>query len=148
MIPWRRERPPITVFWPGEFHGLYSPGSCKESDTTEWLSLIHSWQDCACAYCSVMSNSCNPMDYSLPGSSVHGISQARILEWVAISSSRRSFQPRDQTIISCVSCIGSWILGCWATREAPIARLCSCKNKAETIARMYFGDFSQCLTFR
>ena len=38
---------------------------------------------------------CDPMDYSLPGSSVHGIFQARILEWVAISFSRRSSQPRD-----------------------------------------------------
>ena len=35
----RRERVPTLVFWPGEFHGLYSPWSCKESDTTEWLSL-------------------------------------------------------------------------------------------------------------
>ena len=39
---------------------------------------------------------CNPMDYSLPGSSVHGIFQARILAWVAISFSRGSSQPRDQ----------------------------------------------------
>ena len=38
---------------------------------------------------------CDPMDYSLPGSSVHGILQARILEWVAISSSRGSSQPRN-----------------------------------------------------
>ena len=38
---------------------------------------------------------CDPMDCSLPGSSVHGILQARILEWVAISLSRRSSQPRD-----------------------------------------------------
>ena len=38
---------------------------------------------------------CNPMDYSLPGSSVCGIFQARILEWVAIAFSRRSSQPRD-----------------------------------------------------
>ena len=43
---------------------------------------------------------CDPMDCSLPDSSVHGISQARILEWVAISSSRGSSQPRDQTHIS------------------------------------------------
>ena len=42
---------------------------------------------------------CNPMDYSPPGSSVHGIFQARILEWVAISFSRRSSQPRHQTHI-------------------------------------------------
>ena len=49
---------------------------------------------------------CDLMDCSPPGSSVHGILQARILDWVAISSSRGSSQPRDQTCISCVSCIG------------------------------------------
>ena len=38
-IPWRRERLPTPVFWPGEFHGLYRPWGHKESDTTEWLSL-------------------------------------------------------------------------------------------------------------
>ena len=38
-IPWRKERLPTTAFWPGEFHGLYSPWGCKESDTTEQLSL-------------------------------------------------------------------------------------------------------------
>ena len=45
---------------------------------------------------------CEPMDYSLPGSTVHGISQARILEWVAISFSRGSSWPRDQTHVSCM----------------------------------------------
>ena len=45
---------------------------------------------------------CKPMDCSLPGSSVHGISQAKILKWVAISFSRGSSQPRDQTHISCI----------------------------------------------
>jgi len=39
MIPWRRETLPTPVFWPWVFHGLYSPWGCKESDTTEWLSL-------------------------------------------------------------------------------------------------------------
>ena len=53
---------------------------------------------------------CNPTDCSPPGSSVHGILQARILEWVAISSSRGSSQPRDQTRVSCASCIGRQIL--------------------------------------
>jgi len=37
-IPWRRERLSTPVFWPGEFHGLYRPWGCKESDTTEQLS--------------------------------------------------------------------------------------------------------------
>ena len=41
---------------------------------------------------------CNPMDYSLPGSSVHGILQARILEWVAMPSSRGSPQPRSPVL--------------------------------------------------
>ena len=48
---------------------------------------------------------CDSMDYSPPGFSIHGISQARILEWVAISSSRGSSWPRDQTHVSCVSYI-------------------------------------------
>ena len=54
---------------------------------------------------------------SLPGSSVHGIFQARILEWLAISSFRGSSQPRDQTQVSWVSCFGRWILYHWTTGE-------------------------------
>ena len=46
---------------------------------------------------------CNPIDCSPPGSSVHGILQARILEWIAMPSSRGSSQPRDQTLVSYVS---------------------------------------------
>ena len=53
---------------------------------------------------------CSPMDSGLPGSSDQGISQARILEWVAISFSRGSSQLRDQTSVSYISCIGRWIL--------------------------------------
>ena len=45
---------------------------------------------------------CNPIDCSLLGSSVHGISQAKILEWVAIPCSRGLSRPRDQTLISCL----------------------------------------------
>ena len=66
--------------------------------------------------CVCVQSCCNPMDYSSQGSSVHGILQARILEWVSFS--RGSFQPRDQTCVSCVSCIGRWILYQWATWEA------------------------------
>ena len=58
---------------------------------------------------------CDPVDCSLPGSSVHGIFQARILEWVAISFSRGSSWPRDRTR---VSRIGGRHLNLWATREA------------------------------
>ena len=59
---------------------------------------------------AVLSYSCDPMDCSLPSSTVHEISQARILGWVAISFSRGSLQPRDRTCVSCVSCMGRWIL--------------------------------------
>ena len=61
---------------------------------------------------------CYPRDCSPPGSAVHGILQARTLEWVAISSSRGFSQPRDQTCASCISCLGRWILCPWATWEA------------------------------
>ena len=57
---------------------------------------------------------CDPMDYSPPGFSVHGIFQARILEWVAISFSRRSSRPRDWTQVSRI--IGRCFT-VWATRE-------------------------------
>ena len=57
------------------------------------------------------------MDSSLPGSSVHGIFQARILKQVAISYSKGSSQSRDQTHVSCVSCIGRWILYHFTTWE-------------------------------
>ena len=52
------------------------------------------------------STLCDPVDCSPPGSSVHGILQARIPEWVAMPSSRGSSQPRDWTYVSHVSCIG------------------------------------------
>ena len=71
-----------------------------------------------CGECSVMLESLWPMDCSLPGSSVHRISQARTLEWAAISSSRGTSQPRDWTQVSCASCTGRRVLYHWATREA------------------------------
>ena len=53
---------------------------------------------------------CNRMDRSPPGSSAHGILQARILEWVAMPSSWGSSQPREQTLVSYVSGIGRQVL--------------------------------------
>ena len=60
---------------------------------------------------------CDPMGCGLPGSSVHGILQARILEWVAIPFSRGTSQPRTQTL---VSCIASGFFTAWDTKEAPV----------------------------
>jgi len=56
---------------------------------------------------------CDAIDCSLPGSSLHGILQAGILEWVAMSSSRESSWPRNWTHISYVSCIGRQVLYYW-----------------------------------
>ena len=75
--------------------------------TTGWMH--------ACSVAQSCLTLCDSMDYGLPGPSVHGIFQARILEWVAISSSRASFSPRDWTHISCIS---RRILYNWATWEA------------------------------
>ena len=69
-----------------------------------------------CSVAQLSLTLCDPMDCSPPGSSVHGIIQARILEKVSISSSRASSQHRNKTHISC---IGRWILYPWATWKAP-----------------------------
>ena len=70
--------------------------------------------------CSGMSESLWPHGlYSPPGYSVHGISQARILEWVVISFSRESSQSRDRIHVSCISRVGRWILYHRATWEVP-----------------------------
>ena len=58
---------------------------------------------------------CDPKDCSPPGSSVHGILQARIQEWVVIYFSREASRPRDWTCVSYVTCIGRWVLYHWAT---------------------------------
>ena len=74
---------------------------------------------CYCYYCLVTKLCpplCNPMDCSPLGPSVHGISQARILEWVAISFSTASSWPRDGTRVSCIC---KQILYHCAIREAP-----------------------------
>jgi len=62
---------------------------------------------CAFMHAQSCLTLCGPMDSSPPGSYIHGILQARVLNWVAGSSSRGSSQPRDPT---CVFCIGRWIL--------------------------------------
>ena len=66
-----------------------------------WIRIWSSIHVISCAH-SVLSDSFYPMDWSPPGFSVHRILQERILEWVAISFSRGSSQPRDRTRISCV----------------------------------------------
>ena len=71
-------------------------------------------------------NSLQPMNCSIPGSSFHGIFQARILEWFAISFSKGSSHPRDWTRVSCLA--GRFFTN-WATKEALVNQLYSDKNK-------------------
>ena len=76
--------------------------------------LLHRWHF-QCVHAKSLQSCllfCNPMNCSLPGSSVHGILQAGTLEWVAMPSSKGSSPPRDWTLISYVSCIGRWVLYC------------------------------------
>ena len=68
---------------------------------------------------------CDPMDYSPPSSSVHGIVQVRILEWVAIPFSRISFQPSNRTQGSCIE---GRFFTIWDTRE-PLVMMAQDKNK-------------------
>ena len=73
---------------------------------------------CVCAVAQSCLTLCDPINYSPPDSSVCGILQVRTMEWVVISFSRGSSQPRDWTQ---VSCIAGRFFTIWATREAPVA---------------------------
>ena len=94
-------------------------------DTYRCLLYFITWTNqsylVTCCCCCLVSNCIwlfrGPMDCSLPGSSVHGISQARILEWVAFPFFRGYSWPRDWT---CISCNSRLILYHWATWEADL----------------------------
>ena len=83
---------------------------------TSKVTIVGNEVVCVCSVAQLCASLCDPMDYSPPGSSVHGIFQARILEWVDISFSRGSSWPRDRTHVSCVSCIAGRFLTHWAIK--------------------------------
>ena len=76
-----------------------------------WLSILNT-EVCACSVAQPCLTLCHPMSCSPPGSSVPGMLQARIVEWVATPFSRGSSQPRDRIQVSCVSCIAGGNLYC------------------------------------
>ena len=80
----------------------------------EGLAQSHNTCVCLCFVVQSCPTLCHPMECSPPGSSVHGILQARILEWVAVPFSRGSSQPRDR---GWVFCIAGRFFTIWATRE-------------------------------
>ena len=102
-------------WWTGKPGVLLSMGSQSQTQLSDWTDLTelkYILSVLAAQSCPILSN---PMDWSPPDSSVHGILQARMLEWVAIFFSRGSSWPRDSTWVP-------WITGrffiIWTTREA------------------------------
>ena len=113
FMHWRRKWQPTPVFLPGESQGWRSLVGCRlwgrtELDTTEatkqqqqqqlisresYGSITNNLGDYCCSVAQLCPTLCDPMNCSLPGSSVHGILQARILQWVALTSSRGSSRP-------------------------------------------------------
>ena len=92
---------------------LSQGGGCDLAKVTQQVSRAALTPDPACAHGKSLHSCptpCHPKDCSPSGSSVHGILQARILEWVAMASSRGSSRPRDRTRISYASCMGRWVL--------------------------------------
>ena len=93
------------LFWKSR---LYQPGFCHLPAVLLWPHFL---TPCLCAKpphsCPTL---CDTMDCSPANSSLHGILQARILEWVSMPSSKGSSQPRDWTQVSYVSCIGRRVL--------------------------------------
>ena len=94
-------------------------GRKKEKKKVNWKIYSHGFVNFCCHLVTQLCLSlCNPMDCSLPGSSVHGILQVRILEWVAVYFSRWIFWTRGSNPhLLQVSCIGRQILYYWASRE-------------------------------
>ena len=93
------------------------------------------WNMCACVLITQLwLTLCNPMDGGPPGSSVHEVFQARILEWAAMPSSRGSSPPGDRTRVSCISYTGRRTLYYCAPQEAPLKH-----SRHSVLERYYFS---------
>ena len=99
---------------PASYWGCSRPKTKRGDGNSGPWSHWH-WHDIDIGVTQSCPTLCDPMDCSLPGSSIYGIFQARVLEWVAIAFSRKSSQPRDRTR---VSRIAGRRFTVWATREA------------------------------
>ena len=118
-------------------------------DTPGFKSQLNHLLHVCCACAKLLQSCltlCATMDCSLPGSSVHGIFLARILEWVAISFSRVSSWPRDRTCFSCISFIGRWILYHWAIWEA-LPQTAANSFSLELFSLDYCNSVVTCLIF-
>ena len=108
----------ILIFRWFSFQNLASPKCPLVTNPSWWFRVCMHVQLLNCV--RVFSD---PMNCSSPGSSVHRILQARILEWVAISFSRESSRPRDRTPVS-ASCIAGGFFTIWASGEGPMKMTC------------------------
>ena len=104
------------------------------------------WRSSVSSNTQLCPTLCDPRDCSPPGSSVHRILLARILEWVSISSSSGSSWPRDWTHVSYLSCIGRWILYHYCYLGSP--RRGSINRFFQTLRwlctqKLYYGNQSQ-----
>ena len=108
----------MTHFFPEKWKFLFPRVYESAKVTAPWPK--HFYGHCCCSVTKLCLTLCDPVNCSLPGSSVHGISRARKLEWVAISFSRGSSQPNVQTHIFC---IGKRVYYHWTTRE-PLYECC------------------------
>ena len=100
----KHQNPNLWCFGNNYLHGIYvALGILSALAFSRWVCV---WL------------SCEPMDCSLPDSSVHGILQARILEWVAMPSSRGYSPPRNRTRISFIFCIACGFFIHWITQKA------------------------------
>ena len=93
------DRLPTLVYWGFPCGSAGKEATCNAGD----LGSIFIYDVLCMNLLQLCLTLCNPLDCSPPGSSVHGILQARILEWVAIPFSRGSSWPRDQTQVSCIA---------------------------------------------
>ena len=100
----------------GKLSSGHRTGKGQFSFQSQWM-----WSESESEVAQSCPTLCDPMDCSLSGSSVHGIFEARVLEWIAISFSRGSSRPRNQTW---VSRIAGRCFTIWATREGPKERQC------------------------
>ena len=129
----RNKRPPEGEKW--------GPLLRKPIDCIRWS--LGPFCTCVCAK-SFLScwTLCHPVDCILPGSSVHGILRARMLEWVAMASSRGSSRPRDCTYISFISCIGRQVLYHYHHLGSPLfgSHLWECNRPPNTHGAVMSSD--------
>ena len=112
--------PDNCFFYWSTVYNIVLVSNVQQSDSVAYILLFRLFfivGYCVYAYVQSWPTLCDPIDSSPPGSSAHGIFQTRILEWVAISSSRWSSWPRNWTCVSCVSALAGGLFITRATYE-------------------------------